>query len=63
MEQSVEQKNRYDLIDTLRGFSVFNMIAYHAIWDWNSLSLIWHGHGMMVRRDLCGNSLFVGVLF
>ena len=26
------------------------------------LSLMWNGHGMMVRRDLCGNSSFVGVL-
>ena len=36
MEQSVEQKKRYGLIDTLRGFAVLNMIVYHAIWDFNS---------------------------
>ena len=36
MEQSVEQKKRYELIDTLRGFAVLNMIVYHAIWDFNS---------------------------
>lgn len=26
-------KQRYELLDTLRGFSLINMIIYHSIWD------------------------------
>ena len=26
-------KQRYELLDTLRGFSLVNMIFYHFIWD------------------------------
>ena len=26
-------KKRYELLDTLRGFSLLNMIGYHFIWD------------------------------
>ena len=26
-------KQRYELLDTLRGFSLVNMVLYHFIWD------------------------------
>lgn len=32
-EKSRALTNRYGAIDAFRGFSVLNMIAYHAIWD------------------------------
>lgn len=33
MEKNKILTNRYNAIDALRGFSILNMIIYHAIWD------------------------------
>lgn len=64
MEQSVEQKKRYGLIDTLRGFAVLNMIVYHAIWDWNSffdLEWTWYDGtaGFVWQQFICWSFILI----
>ena len=30
---TLKSKKRYDLIDSIRGFAVINMVAFHALYD------------------------------
>lgn len=66
MGQSVEQKKRYGLIDTLRGFAVLNMIVYHAIWDWNSffdVEWTWYDGtaGFVWQQFICWSFILISV--
>ena len=32
-KDTLKSKKRYDLIDSIRGFAVINMVAFHALYD------------------------------
>lgn len=56
-KDTLKSKKRYDLIDSIRGFAVINMVAFHALYD----IFIIYGDGSAFTNSFLpyGNALFV----
>lgn len=55
---TLKSKKRYDLIDSIRGFAVINMVAFHALYD---IFIIYTATVLLLQTHFLpyGNALFV----
>ena len=56
-------KQRYELLDTLRGFSLVNMIFYHFIWDliyiFSVIDNVWPNLFYIWQQFICSSFIFI----